>query len=256
MPFVPGYIRSPSDPRDYLLKSHRPYKALPLHYEVPGVKSIPVLDQGSRGSCVAFACSFIKVWQELQEYGKVFDLSEEYLYTRCKQLDGFPLEEGTFPRLAMAVLRYFGTCDEKLCPYQPPGVTIPLTEEMDEEAQQNRIASYARVVTLGDLKAALMAYGPVLIGVPIYENWFEPLIQKTGLIPSPRGENLGGHALAVYGWNRTHLLIRNSWGKGFGLKGDCLLPFDYPDLLADAWLSADLTCGTRVLRGTAWTPSS
>ncbi len=59
----------------------------------------PVRDQGERGTCVAFASVALREF--LTE--RTDELSEQFLYWACKELDGVP-GAGTFIRTAMSAL--------------------------------------------------------------------------------------------------------------------------------------------------------
>jgi C1A family cysteine protease len=212
------------------------------------MEKVPVLSQNARGTCVAHAAVAMKMWQELQERQVLESFSREYVYTFCKQLDGIPQDEGTYPRIAMDVLTKYGTCSESMCPYQSDNNHMILTDAMHRDAGRNRIRQYARVRKMGDLQDALIRYGPITIGVPVYKNWETKAVANTGTIPMPAGKLIGGHALLVYGWTKDHILIRNSWGQ-WGDKGNGKLPISYPGLFDDAWLAVDMTSGMQLIRG-------
>ena len=247
--FVSGYVPSPKDPRDWQVRSFWGPSRYPSEYVVPDIEKVPVFDQGPRGTCVSQASTAMKMWQEMREGTHYLLLSREYLYARCKLFDGIPSEEGTYPRIAMDVLTKWGICRETMLPYFHTPSAVILTPQMDQDAWPNIIVSYARVRSLDALKGALMTYGPVVIGVPVYENWETNDVKITGKIPLPSQVQIGGHAILIYGWNETHLLVRNSWGTAWGLKGNGLLPITYPELYEDAWLAIDMVGNTRVRKG-------
>lgn len=247
-----GYRPSPPDPRDYTLRSYA-WPILPLSYTCPDFGRVPVLHQGSRPSCVGHACTSLKIWQECRERGEPVIWSREYLYSRCKERDGIPDVPGTYPRVAMDLLRELGICSEELCPYQKQDRAIVLTEEMDQAAHPQRIATYARVLDVRAMQVALRAHGPVVIGIPVFANWFTSNVETTGNIPLPQGNEQGGHAVLVYGWETfqdgLYFRFRNSWGELWGLGGNGMLSADYPNLFQDAWLSVDTGTQGRIVRG-------
>jgi hypothetical protein len=57
----------------------------------------------------------------------------------------------------------------------------------------------------------------------------------------PRSEQvLGGHAVLAVGYEDAtqRFIVRNSWGKGWGNKGYCTMPYSYltdPSLARDFW---------------------
>ena len=89
-------------------------------------KMSPVKDQGYLGSCVGFAVTAMKEWQEQTEHdeevaegkrdtrkGRAYDLSESWIYQTAKEIDAWPGEEGTSIRYAMKVLQSVGVPTEK-----------------------------------------------------------------------------------------------------------------------------------------------
>lgn len=231
-----GWLQSPIDNRDILVCA-APARKHSDSYMVPNIDNVPVLNQMSRGSCVGHAAAVVKTWQELKERQVTIPYSREYIYDKCKTIDGIPDQEGTYPRIAMKVLQKFGACQESLCPYQEKDNQIVLTSAMDRDALQGRITRYGRVQSINALKSALVDHGPVLIGVPIYNSFFSA---SNGVIPMPSGDSVGGHALTIIGWEPGYYIFRNSWSESWGNKGNGKLPEEYPELISDAWLSVDM----------------
>ena len=67
--------------------------------------------------------------------------------------------------------------------------------------------------------------GPAVIGVPWFSGMFNP--DSEGYI-HPTGGVAGGHAVLVRGVNvkKERVTIRNSWGQGWGINGDCYMSFE------------------------------
>ena len=88
-----------------------------------------------------------------------------------------------------------------------------------------------------------LAFGyPFVFGFTVYESFESSAVTKTGKVPMPRtGEAaLGGHAVTAVGYNDAdqRFIVRNSWGRRWGKKGYCFMPYAYltdPDLAADFW---------------------
>lgn len=86
---------------------------------------------------------------------------------------------------------------------------------------------------------------PVVIGMQIYESFQSPDAAETGKIPAPkkaRERVLGGHAMLAVGYvdrgKSGHMIVRNSWGIGWGDHGYCYKPykmFQDPDCRLDMW---------------------
>jgi C1A family cysteine protease len=43
--------------------------------------------------------------------------------------------------------------------------------------------------------------------------------------------------MTIVGWTETHWIVLNSWGKNYGDKGFCYIPFDYP--IVEVWAITD-----------------
>ncbi len=244
-------LPSPTDPRDFPFSVFKGKEELPdvVNYE----KDISPRNQGRFGTCVAFASTHIKNLQEIKQ-GDLPNggLSPLFIYSLCKDLDGIPDQQGTYPRIAMKVLRNKGVCCEIMLPYSQlkDHDDIPdVTEEMLKEAAKFRIKTYAKVNTIEEVKRALYEQGPVLIAAILTESFYEA--GNTGWIPKPEGYILGGHALVICGYNNNKKAFRvvNSWGKDWGEKGFCWLPYEYfnyktedgfYDFILEAWTLVDV----------------
>ena len=85
--------------------------------------------------------------------------------------------------------------------------------------KEKEIDSYAMVGGELSLKYAIIANGPCIGALPAY-NTFDWEFWRGS-------EYLGGHAISIVGYDENGFIIRNSWGKAFGLNGYCQL--DYSD---------------------------
>lgn len=242
-----GALPDTKDSRDYLFrKIVQPPEIVPItDYED---KMSPIRDQAQRGACVAFATCAVKEYQERKQrksHPKI-DLSEEWIYEQVRQQGG-----GAQPRDAMDLLIKQGVCSERVMPYDPR-----ITEETEptftrptggaRSASRYRAQAYARLLSLNDICQSIAINGPCVIGIDWHDSWFDdsgqtldgyPIIDIT---PSPV---VGGHALAIVGYNTNHKIfkIRNSWGKTWGRNGYAYLTFRAVNLnLNDAWTTTDL----------------
>lgn len=246
-----GCLKDPQDKRDLLMGMILPPIRLPKKVDYTSQMS-PVRDQGDEGTCVAFATVVgVKEYQEYHERHEWIYLSPRYVYWRCKQQDGIPDQEGTYPRVAMKVLQKFGVCTEQCWAYKPHQTDFPCSRA-EEEAPIYRIKTYARLRTITYMKRSLVVNGPFVAGVLVFENWFRPRVIRTGKIPLPRpGETPeGGHAVCIVGYNdRTrYFKFKNSWGMAWGEKGYGYLPYNYMrKYCLDAWCATDLIADPRPL---------
>lgn len=200
--------------------------------------------QGVRNSCVAFTLAAI--YQALSN--DPTDLSEQFLYWACKDRDRIPGDVGTDPIVGMKVLKEVGICTEQRWPYKPapsdpanPGHG-PAPEGAIEEAKLRRIKGFQQLPgkDFRQIKAALAAGRPVLIGLPIYEHWLGSWQgQNLGKLraPLPGERRRGGHAMCALGYRDDptapgggYFIVRNSWGADWAKEnpyapGYCYVPY-------------------------------
>lgn len=106
------------------------------------------------------------------------------------------------------------------------------------------IGEYRWAFSVEDVRDAVLAEGPVVIGIPWYEDMYST--RKSGLV-EVGGPLVGGHCLLITGyhpemriygenWETRHNVFRwrNSWGVGYGVKGDGFIRLeDLRDLLRE-----------------------
>ncbi len=85
--------------------------------------------------------------------------------------------------------------------------------------REGDIDSYAMIGSFQILKYAIIVNGPCIGGLIVKNQ------ETDDFWNGPK--NLGGHAISIVGYNKDGLIIRNSWGKDFGINGYCHMK--YPD---------------------------
>lgn len=255
-----GAVIDPKDERDHIFSGSvgavyipnkeslsLPIKEPPrkLEYTMSAVGNQADRGQGNLGTCVAWACGdAMKEWMEYQEEQRYIELCVNILYEWCKKLDGFPNREGTNIRTAMKVLQKKGIPHESVWPYSSWETTPKKEEEyIIKQAENYRIKSYARVDYTDpiELEKALFNMGPFPVALKIYNpEW----INTSGLIelPDKNSTYAGLHAVCLVGYDRKNkrFLIKNSWGKSWGLGGYAYLPYEYVIQYAiAAWAAYD-----------------
>ena len=238
-----GLIRQKEDARDFRLPR---LEAIPVPRSVDLRKKCPaVFDQGALGSCTANA----GVAARMMLTDMAEELSRLFLYYQERALhDNEDKDTGAAMRDICRALKNDGVCEEIYAPYDIAYFTNRPSEEAYENALKYRVASYATFD--GDAADDLLqirqylatARLPVLIGLDVYESFETPRVAATGLVPMPDTEKealLGGHAVLIVGYNdyRSFLIVRNSWGAGWGDKGYFYLPYKYVErrLAYDSW---------------------
>lgn len=220
-----GAIQSPPDPRDYPVSIALALEApasLPTKYKL--LRMPPVQDQ-SGPTCVANTGSSIVSFHEGTESGYTPYMDFNYLYGRCKELDGIPDTDGTFPRICLEILLKEGT--------YTLGHQGPVHFRID--------AYYSVPLNIADIKRVIYEKNqPVWLGGLWYSSWVDTL--PNGQLKPPSGP-MGGHSWYAWGWNddpRLGLLCRNSWSSEWGMNGNFYLPYAYlgPDNVWEAWWAA------------------
>jgi len=239
-----GCFKDPKDARDIPMGLVLPAITVPLSFDFTKSMS-PVRNQGKEGTCVAFASVVgVKEFQDKKEYRKLIQLSPRYLYSRCKQFDGIPDEDGTFPRIAMKVLLNYGVCHESFWPYVVTKIKRPKAGA-DKDAVRFKIKAYARIKSQLEMKRSLLVNGPFVVGVKVFESWFNKKVEKSGLVPMPQLKeySVGGHAICIVGYDDRLKVFKfkNSWGPSWGTGGYGYLPYKYiGKYCSDAWSATDL----------------
>jgi C1A family cysteine protease len=77
---------------------------------------------------------------------------------------------------------------------------------------------------------------------PKVNAWYGWEVARTGKLnlPEPSEKQLGGHAVMAVGYDESvkRVLVRNSWGADWGIKGYFTMPYDYisnDNLADDLW---------------------
>jgi hypothetical protein len=226
-----GWIESPPDDRDwhvadlYAATGTAAPDALPSAYHVPA-PLYPVTDQGASPMCVAYSAAGEQGWYDLRDTGLA--LFDETLF--FSQIGGTP---------SGAVIR------DALARRLSAGYPVSGHPEL---AGRHRIAAYYAVpVAQADLCAAILSFGPLVLGTPWANAWFRP--RSDGTLP-PFDHAVGGHAIVAVGWDATGLRLRNSWGADWGQAGEATLPWSELAHVREAWKAVDVIEPKPV---TSWT---
>lgn len=208
-------------------------------------------DQESLGSCTAQAWAGAMEFHEnfMGRGGKLYrDLSRLFIYYNERVIDGTVNEDaGSYIRSGANALAKWGVCYEYEWPYKINAFNQKPSKSCYTSAVIHKINSYYSISTFNHLKLCLANNLPVVFGFMVYESFESDIVSKRGIVPMPDVRNealLGGHAVVAVGYNdyQKRFLIRNSWGKNWGLHGTnagyFTMPYDYianPNLATDFW---------------------
>ncbi len=238
-----GWVPDRPDQRDKLYSAiAAPPKTMPARVDLSG-QCPPVEDQGQLGSCTANALVGNLEFLELKAGHAVTDLSRLFIYYNERAMEGTISEDaGAAIRDGVKSLVNLGVCSEKSWAYNISKFAQKPPAPCYKEALKHRVLSYHRILSLQEMKQCLAEGFPFVFGFTVYESFESATVAKTGKLnlPKPTEKNVGGHAICAVGYDDAtkRLLIRNSWGADWGLKGYFTMPYDYAtnnNLADDFW---------------------
>jgi C1A family cysteine protease len=197
----------------------------------------PARDQGSRGTCAAFA---VTAAHELaRSAGAIVsdDLSEEALYWGCKVIDG-NWRDGTRLTSASSALSATGQPYEAVWPYDPrrlPGIAYAPPTALTPGWHMSDMKQVP--VDLAAVRAQLDVGVPVVLAITVFGTLFQPSTAGRIEAPATGSPSFGRHAVLAVGHDGDALLIRNSWGQTWALAGYAWLSSEYAQHhVAQAWV--------------------
>jgi C1A family cysteine protease len=221
----------------------------------------PVEDQGNLGSCTAHAGVGIIEYYERKAQGRHTDASRLFLYKTTRNLMKAKGDTGAYLRSTMGAMVLFGVPPEAYWPYtdnekdfdrEPPAFTYAFAANYQTlKYFRHDPPKTSAPELLKKLKSYLAKGHPAMFGFSVYNSIEQA--DATGRIPFPTTKDRieGGHAVVAVGYDDKMkiknkygkaettgaLLIRNSWGKGWGENGYGWLPYEYINqgLADDFW---------------------
>jgi C1A family cysteine protease len=251
-------VKQNMDHRDYPFHMFAARKNLSLSATLPTNVSNRkycsyVEDQGDLGSCTANAWAGLIQYNHIKDGfgGKVYrDMSRLFIYYNERVIEGtVDQDAGAQLRTGAQTLASQGVCTEGSWKYIESEFTVKPLTSCYTSALSNTIHSYYALNTLQDMKTCLAAGQCFVFGFSVYDAFESQQVADTGILnlPTPSEENLVGHAVLAVGYDDStqRILVKNSWGLGWGLPGNLsgyfTMPYAYitdPNLAMDYWTVA------------------
>lgn len=266
-----GWIPDLPDPRDYtpdhgevrpLLEGLRGFKRrkLPRHCDLrrdgDGDYFSPVEDQGILNCSSVFACLSLVEYFERRVLGHTFEPSQLYLYKMARKLRGLSGDSGIDLRSTFKALVRYGVPPNEFWPYdvktfddEPRDLSLLGFTREFETFRYVRLdsANKTGADVLQAVKLFLAADIPVTFGFSVPRS-----LAADGDTPYRHTFDSirGGQAVVAVGYddhrvstNKGALLVRSSWGEGWGTLGYGWLPYVYVErrLARDVWVHLSAT---------------
>lgn len=239
------------DDRDlkYTKKLTGPFETTALFgkYNIP-----PVYDQGPLGSCTGNAGAGALQFALMNKNpipnptAELYFPSRLFIYYHERVIEGtVDIDAGATIRDCIKSMKNYGVCSEKKWPYDVKKFADKPTDDAYKQALRFEIDTYESIdnTNRGALVSALATGHPIIFGFTVFESFESGQVARTGVVPmpGPTEEVLGGHAVCIMAYNATgnYYVVRNSWGKLWGINGYCHMPAEYIEnstMCSDFWI--------------------
>ncbi len=175
----------------------------------------PVKDQGSCGSCWAFAVTAgLESQVMIAAAGLPLNLSEQILVS-CS---GAGSCSGGSPSSASTYIKNVGLPDESCFPYTATNNSCRNACANWQSDTEMINGWHSASGSVDNIKNAVYAYGPVIATFYVYNDFFS---YRSGVYSYTTGSYVGAHAVLVVGYDDTNqcFIVKNSWGSGWGEAG-------------------------------------
>jgi C1A family cysteine protease len=238
-----GWIPDVPDQRDHLYAAPiARLRAFPpktdLRRQCPAV-----YDQGELGSCTGNAIAgAVQFDRRKLKRRPDFVPSRLFIYYNERVIEHtVESDSGAQIRDGIKSVANLGVCPETEWPYDIAKFAVKPPATCYRHAKKYRAIGYQRVVqSLTQMKGCLASGYPFVFGFTVYESFESDRVARTGVVPMPAAAEkvLGGHAVLAVGYDDAaqRFIVRNSWGRRWGIAGYFTMPYAY---LADDNLAAD-----------------
>ncbi len=207
------------------------HRGLPSKFDI-SESMPPVGNQGLQSSCVAWSVGYAtksyqeylerkenKNWSYLKD-GKPNPstlFSPSFIYN---QINGGK-DNGSVIENALALIVSKGAVSLEDMPYDVNDFLTKPNKLQLERALKFKAQTYLRIrsTEINEIKNQIHKGHPVITGIPVSEGFYA--LKKNEVYNSPKGTDLGGHAIVLVGYDDSlqAFKIQNSWGIGWGDKG-------------------------------------
>ena len=208
-----------------------------------------VYDQGQLGSCTANAVGAALEYDSMLDGGSAVAPSRLFIYYCERQIEGSlgKGDTGAFGRDGFKAAKRFGTPPETDWPYDITKYADDPPQPAWQDAATHKLTKSYKSVTrsVNQFKQVLSNKQTIAFGFSVYSSFESADVAKSGIVPmpTPDEQQIGGHEVLAVGYlasEPNYLLVRNSWGSGWGLGGYFLMPWQY-------LLSTDLASDFRTI---------
>lgn len=229
---IGGYLAG-TVPPDAKKKTIKKNKSLPPKVDLRKFLTSVELQVGN--SCVANAFAGAYEYLAKRQLGDAADISRLFIYYNARSFSGQEAEDaGSLMVDAIEGLKEYGACSEELWANDEEMITEEPDEDSYNHASNFRIIEAEYLETDLDLWRATLAEGhPIAFALNTFDS-FDKANNNRGRVLMPKStdnvrDTHGWHAMLCVGYSDPDqmFIVRNSWGKDWGDKGYCYIPYDY-----------------------------
>jgi C1A family cysteine protease len=268
MPDLRDYTEEHPDIADIVRKLKLPSSVRSLKAAMPSSVDLrqwcsPVENQGKLGACTAHAAAGVVEYFQLRAFSRHIEASRLFIYKATRNLMGVTGDTGAWLRNTMGALALCGVPPEQYWAYtdgipdfdlEPGGFVYAIADNyqaLKYFCHDPMGSAVAKDVVLSGVKKFLVAGVPSMFGFFGFKSFSDSNVSGGIPFPCPLEKAEWGHAVVAVGYDdekkitntkcgkqtKGAMLIRNSWGEGWGDKGYGWLPYEYVQkgLAVDFW---------------------
>lgn len=192
-----------------------------------------IKNQGEQGACASFSLVSVFEYFMANETASNPNLSEAFVYYNAREKAGnTDNDSGVTLQNVIKAMSESGICVENLCPYDEKVFNKRPDDEAYADGQKRKVVNAQNVkLDIETVKSAINEGFPVVVSFRVFDS----LAKNVGgfvPMPSPKereSEKKDYHAMVLCGYSdeQGYFIARNSWGKKFGDKGYCYIPYAY-----------------------------